>query len=229
MPNTTGFFGITLSASLISLAALAAQSGSTTPAGSEMQTTAAAPTAPAPAPAAGAPASSSAPATTPADYLIGPGDVLNIAFWRDKDISGDVVVRPDGKISLPVVNEIQASGLTPDQLRVSVVKAAARLFTEEPIVFVTVRQINSRQVYIIGSVKKPGPYPLLESTTILQLIAKAGGLEDFADKKHIVIVRAEKRPDGENWTLEVSYDDFTDRRKLKTNVELKPGDTVIVR
>jgi polysaccharide export outer membrane protein len=114
-------------------------------------------------------------------------------------------------------------------LRQSVVKASSRLFTEEPVVFVTVRQINSRNVYVIGNVRKPGTYPLLEATTILQLIAKAGGLEDFADKKHIVIVRAEKRPDGENWTLEVSYDDFADRRKLKTNVELKPGDTVIVK
>jgi polysaccharide export outer membrane protein len=175
------------------------------------------------------PATAVAPVAPPADYLIGPGDVLNIAFWRDKEISGDVIVRPDGKISLPVVNEIQASGLTPDQLRQSVVKASSRLFTEEPVVFVTVRQINSRNVYVIGNVRKPGTYPLLEATTILQLIAKAGGLEDFADKKHIVIVRAEKRPDGENWTLEVSYDDFADRRNLKANVELKPGDTVIVK
>ena len=88
--------------------------------------------------------------------------MLIILFWRDKDISTDVVVRPDGKISLLLVNEVQAAGLTPEELRLAIIKAAAaqKLFTEEPTVSVGVKQINSRKVYITGAVGKPGPYPL---------------------------------------------------------------------
>jgi polysaccharide biosynthesis/export protein len=186
-----------------------------------------------PAVAAGAGVSAGAPAgsavTPPPDYVIGPDDVLSIFFWREKDLSSDVVVRPDGKISLPVVNEIQALGLTPEQLRQSVVKAATRFFSEEPTVNVIVKQINSRKVFILGQVSKPGPYPLLETTTVLQLIAKAGGLTEYADKKHVRIIRAEKRPDGVNWQVEVNYADILNGVNLKQNVELKPGDTVIVK
>ena len=167
--------------------------------------------------------------TPPPDYVIGPGDVLSIVFWRDKDISGDVVVRPDGKISIPLVNEIQTVGLTPEQLRQNVAKGAAKFFTEEPNVSVTVKQINSRKVFILGPVGKPGTYPLLEPTTVLQLIAQAGGLSEYADRKHIRVIRAEKRPDGVNWQVEVNYDDILNGVNLKQNVELKPGDTVLVK
>jgi len=187
--------------------------------------------APPPAATAGSGVSAAAAAsvTPPPDYVIGPDDVLSIFFWREKDLSSDVVVRPDGKISLPVVNEIQAVGLTPDQLRQSVVKAATRFFSEEPTVNVIVKQINSRKVFIVGEVSKPGPYPLLEATTVLQLIAKAGGLTEYADKKHVRVIRAEKRPDGVNWQVEVNYADILNGVNLKQNVELKPGDTVIVK
>jgi polysaccharide biosynthesis/export protein len=181
-----------------------------------------------PAPAAAAGPTAAGVAALP-DYVIGPDDVLSIFFWRDNDLSGDVTVRPDGKITLKVVNEIQAAGLTPQQLQETVTKAAARLFTDEPTVTVTVKQINSRKVYISGSVAKPGPYPLLEPTTVLQLIINAGGLSEFADKKHITIIRAEKRPDGQNYTLPFNYAEIMNRQNLKQNVELKPGDTVLVK
>lgn len=167
--------------------------------------------------------------TPPADYLIGPEDVLSIFFWREKDLTVDVVVRPDGKISLPVINELQAAGLTPEELRQSVIKAAAKFFNEDPTVNVIVKQINSRKVFITGEVSKPGPYPLLEPMTVLQLIAKAGGLNEFANKKRIRVVRAEKRPDGAPWTVAINYNDLLDGKNMKQNVELKPGDTVIVR
>jgi len=167
--------------------------------------------------------------TPPADYVIGPEDVLTVVFWKDKDISGDVTVRPDGKISLPLINEIQAAGLTPEQLRQNVLKGATKFFTDEPTVSVTVKQINSRKVYITGSVAKPGPYPLLEKMNVIQLIAQAGGLAEFADKKHIRLIRAEKRPDGLNSQLEINYDDILKGRSLQQLVELKPGDTVMVK
>lgn len=169
-----------------------------------------------------------APATAaPPDYVIGPDDVLTISFWRDKDLSSDVVVRPDGKVSLQLINDIQASGLTPDQLRLSVTTAAAR-FVEDPTVTIVVKQINSRKVYVVGQVAKPGTYPLGGPMTLVQLIALAGGLSEFADRENIVILRAERKADGEPVSVRVNYDDLIKRRNLKQNIELKPGDTVLV-
>lgn len=177
----------------------------------------------------GKPVSPPPPATTPAppDYVIGPDDVLAVSFWRDKDLSSDVVVRPDGKVSLLLINDIQAAGLTPEQLRLSVTAAAAR-FVEDPTVTVVVKQINSRKVYVVGQVAKPGTYPLGGPMTLVQLIALAGGLSEFADRENIVILRAERKADGEPMSLRVNYDDLIKRRNLKQNIELKPGDTVMV-
>ncbi len=166
--------------------------------------------------------------TPPPDYLIGPADLLFVGLWRDKDLSGDVVVRPDGKISLPLVNEIQAAGLTTEQLRATLTTAYTK-FNEDPTVFVTVRQINSRNVFITGQVVKPGMYPLNGPMTVIQLIAAAGGLNDYADKGNIVVVRGgDKRPDGVPWSFKINYNDLISRKNLQQNIELKPGDTVIV-
>ena len=162
--------------------------------------------------------------TTPPDYVIGPDDVLAVVFWRDKDMSTDVSVRPDGKISLPLLNDVQASGLTPEQLRVRLTEAASKLF-EDPTVAIVVKQINSRKVFITGQVGKPGPYPLAGPTTVLQLIAIAGGLQEFADSKNIVIMR---REGGKQVALKFNYKDVLKRKNLAQNIELKPGDTIIV-
>jgi polysaccharide export outer membrane protein len=176
---------------------------------------------------AAAPPTTAKAAPAPPDYVIGPDDVLRIDFWRDKDLSSDVVVRPDGKISLQLINDVQASGLTPEQLRLAVTTAASR-FVEDPTVTVVVKQINSRKVFIVGQVSKPGTYPLGGPMTLVQLIALAGGLNEFADRENIVIVRAERRPDGEPVSVRVNYDDLIKRKNLKQNIELKPGDTVMV-
>ncbi|MGH9387868.1 MAG: polysaccharide biosynthesis/export family protein [Vicinamibacterales bacterium] len=163
----------------------------------------------------------------PLDYVIGPDDILTISFWRDKDLSAEVVVRPDGKVSLQLINEVQAAGLTPEQLRVSVTQAASK-FVEDPTVTVVVKQINSRKVFVVGQVNKPGTYMLGGPMTVVQMIAVAGGLTDFADRENIVIVRAERRPDGEPLSVRINYSDLMKRKNLKQNVDLKPGDTIMV-
>ena len=174
--------------------------------------------------AAGASSATDAVVSAPADYVIGPDDVLTIVFWRDKDLSGDVAVRPDGRISLPLINEIAAVGLTPDQLRVRVQEAAGK-FLQDPTVTVQVKQINSRKVFITGQVPKQGAYPLMGPTTVLQLLALAGGVLEYADDENIVIIRTEN---GRQVTYRFNYDEVIRRRNLRQNIELRPGDTILV-
>jgi len=183
---------------------------------------------PAPARPSGAAGAAAAPVAgaveVPADYVIGPEDVLGVVYWRDKDMSGDVAVRPDGKISLPLLNDVQAAGMTPAQLRDKLVEASKQYF-EDPSITVVVKQMNSRKVFITGEVGKPGPYPLAGPTTVLQLISIAGGLRDYADSKKILIVRNEH---GKQTSFLFNYKDVVSRKNLRQNIELKPGDTVIV-
>jgi polysaccharide biosynthesis/export protein len=160
----------------------------------------------------------------PADYLIGPEDMLSIVFWRDKDMSADVVVRPDGKISLPLLNDIQAAGFTPDQLRAQLVKAASK-FVEEPNATVVVKEIHSRKAFITGNVAKPGTYQLTTGMTVLQLIAVAGGLLEYADAKNVVVMRTEN---GQQRSYKFNYKDVISQKRVEQNIALKPGDTVIV-
>jgi polysaccharide export outer membrane protein len=167
------------------------------------------------------PASSDASAS----YVIGPDDVLSVLFWRDKDLSCDVVVRPDGKISLPLVNDVQAGGLTPSELR-EVVNTMARQYVEDPSVTVVVKQINSRKLFITGQVEKPGPYAMSGPTTVLQLISMAGGLKEFTDGKRILIMRSDKS--GRQTSHLFNYRQVTSGKNLAQNIELQPGDTVVV-
>ena len=160
----------------------------------------------------------------PAGYVIGPEDALSVVFWREKELSTDVVVRPDGMITVPLLNDIQATGLTPDQLRERVQTAAAK-FVADPTVTVVVKAINSRKVFITGMVSKPGQYPLAGPTSVMQLIATAGGLQEYADSKKILIMRTEG---GEQVAKPFNYQDVLNRKNLKQNIELLPGDTVII-
>ena len=179
--------------------------------------------APAAAPRAGA-AAPSGGVTTPPDYVIGPDDVLTIVFWREKDLSSEAAVRPDGMISLPLLNEIAAAGLTPEQLRLKLTEQAAQ-YIEEPTVTVQVKQINSRKVFITGQIAKPGPYPLAGPTTVLQLIATAGGVLEYADSKKISIMRV---VNGRQTSLPFNYGDVERGKNLEQNILLKPGDTILV-
>ena len=160
----------------------------------------------------------------PAGYVIGADDRLTINFWRDKELSADVVVRPDGRISLPLLNDVEAAGLTPEQLRRRLLEAASR-FVEDPSPTVVVREIHSRQVYITGNVEKPGAYPLNTPMTVVQVIATAGGLKEFVNGKNIVILRHEA---GRDVRFSFDYQAVLKGRKLQQNIEMRPGDTVIV-
>ena len=170
------------------------------------------------------PGAAPAGVTGPPGYLIGPDDALAIVFWREKDLSADVVVRSDGMISLPLINDVRAEGLTPEQLRVALTTAAAK-FVEEPTVTVVVKAINSRKVFITGQVLKPGPYQLNGPMTVLQLIATSGGVAEYADKDKIVVLRNDG---GKSVALPFNYSEVMSGKKLQQNIELKPGDTVIV-
>ena len=165
------------------------------------------------------------PAGAASDYVIGTDDVLSILFWRDKDLSApEVTVRPDGKVTLPLLNDMQAAGLTPDQLR-DAIQIAAQKYVEDPNPTVIVKEIKSRKVFITGQVEKAGPYPLNGPTTVLQLIAMAGGLREFADGKAISVMRTES---GKPSVFEFNYQDVLKKRNLRQNIELKPGDVVVV-
>lgn len=179
-------------------------------------------TPPAAAAAAAAPRPTDPP--LPPGYVIGTDDVLSIVYWKDKDMSADAQVRPDGKIALPLINEVHAAGLTPEQLREKITEESKK-YMEDANITVVVRQINSRKVFITGEVNKPGPYPLTAATTVMQLISMAGGLREYADSKKIVIMRTEQ---GKPVSLKFNYKDVTSGKNLQQNIELKPGDTVVV-
>ena len=160
----------------------------------------------------------------PSDYVLGVDDVIGVVFFGEKDLSVDAQVRPDGNVTLPLINEMRAAGLTPGQLREQIT-AAARKYLQDPNVTVVVRAMNSRKVFITGLVFKPGQYTLTGPTTVVQLIAMAGGLQEYADKDKILIMRTEN---GRAVSYPFNYDDILRQRNLPQNIELKPGDTIIV-
>ena len=173
---------------------------------------------------AGAPAANGTATAVPPGYMIGAGDLLSIVFWRDKDMSADVTVRPDGKISIPLINEITAAGSTPEDLRARLMEAAGKLITD-PDVTVVVKEIHSRNVYITGNVAKPSTYAMNGEMTVLQLIAVSGGLLDWAKSKDISIIRMEN---GKQRVFKFNFKDVVDQKRPADNIILKPGDTVYV-
>ena len=163
----------------------------------------------------------------PPGYVIGIQDSMDVFVWKEKDMSAEkVVVRPDGKISLPLVNDVDAVGLTVDQLRVRIQEAASK-FVQEPEVSVVIKEINSRRVSITGQVAKPGQYSLLTRTTVVELISMAGGAAEFANTKKIRIARIKN---GKTESILFNFKDFQDGKPkaLEQNIELMPGDMVTV-
>jgi polysaccharide export outer membrane protein len=184
--------------------------------------------APPPKPAPGANGAAKPASPPPTDYVIGPEDVLTIiVYGQDPQLhSGDVVVRPDGKISRLLIDEIQAAGLTPLQLKAELTKAYSKFF-QDPMILVNPKQINSRKVYITGNVYKPGEYPLNEEMDLLTLITKAGGLQEYADKENIRLYRT--MPNGKLENFKFNYNALFEGKGPGEIPKLKPGDRVIVR
>jgi polysaccharide export outer membrane protein len=150
--------------------------------------------------------------------------VLGVIVWREAEVTGDVTVRPDGMITLPLIRDVKATGLTPTQLA-DRIQEALREFITDASVTVVVRQMNSRKVFITGEVARPGAYPLLSTMTVMQLIAVAGGLNEYAEGRSISIMRVEA---GKTSTFPFDYKNVASGKKSAQNLLLKPGDTVVV-
>ncbi len=179
--------------------------------------------APTPSPQAG-PAPSDGKAQPSADYKIGPEDLLDISVWNNKALSRTAPVRPDGKISLPLLNDVQAAGLTPMQLRDVIAKKLTE-YMPNPEVSVIVREVNRFKVSVLGEVKKPGRFDFKSRATVLDAIALAGGLNDFAARSRIVILRQ----DGAGTKrIPVNYNKIISTAANEDDFYLKPGDVVVV-
>lgn len=173
----------------------------------------------------------SAPATTatvPAKahidgYVIGATDVLTITVWKEPTLSGSLLVRPDGMVSLPLLGDVQAAGMTPEQLG-DQISVKLKKFIQDPLVSVVLTQINSKKVYLLGEVAKRGPVDMTPGMTLLEAISSAGGLTDYANSKKMYVLRDEG---GVHQKIPVRYKDAL-KGNTAVNLPLKPGDTIVV-
>jgi polysaccharide export outer membrane protein len=172
------------------------------------------------------PAYNSAPrgVTSDPNYVIGPQDVIDVAVWKEPDISRTVPVRPDGKISLPLLNDVQAAGMTPAQLG-DQITASLKKYVTNPQVTVIVTAINSQRIYVLGEVTRPGAFPLLPGTTILRGLSSAGGFTQFAKMKGIYVLRLEN---GKQVKYPFNYKDVVNGKHSEQDILLKAGDTIVV-
>lgn len=163
------------------------------------------------------------------EFLLGPEDLLEVTVWRNQDLSRTVVVRPDGKISLPLIGDVQASGLTSAQVGA---KIAAKLaeFKENPNVSVSLKEVNSYFIYVLGEVTKPGKYPLKSYATVLQGVSLAGGFTNFASKGKMAVIRSVTSGDDNQRQIRipVPFDELVSGKGEIENFVLKSGDTIVV-
>jgi len=169
------------------------------------------------------PAEASAPHNN--TFVIGNDDKLNINVWKDPELTKTVQVRPDGKISMPLIGELQATGRTPLQLEQEITEKL-KTYMAQPDVTVIVEQINSEKFNVLGKVAKPGSYPLTTTTTVLDAIAEAGGFLDFAKQKDVYVLRPQ--PGGGEVRLRFNYKDVIRGKHTEENIRLEPRDTVVV-
>jgi polysaccharide export outer membrane protein len=159
-------------------------------------------------------------------YLLGPTDVLEVLVWKNDSLSRTVTVRPDGYISLPLIGDVKAAGLSTLQLRDQITEKVSPYYKEVPEVSVIVQHANSSIVYILGEVRQPGSFPLKTGTTLLQGIALAGGFTPFASTNKILLIR-DINGDGKKSTAQVQYKDLIPGH-LDSTIMLRPGDTIFV-
>lgn len=159
------------------------------------------------------------------DYLIGAGDTLQVSVWKEPDASvPSEVVRPDGKITVPMIKEVEVAGLTPRQAEAVITEGLGKFITD-PNVTVVVAAINSKKVYLIGAVKKEGTLPYTYGMTIMQALSEAGGLTDYAKRKKIYVLRTEN---GREYRLDFNYEEVIRGERMTQNAVLLPGDTVVI-
>ncbi len=157
-------------------------------------------------------------------YRIGPNDVLNIFVWKEAELTRDVTVMPDGKITYPLIGEITAQGRTATEIKQAIADKLQK-FVTAPEVTVIVKESRSQVVYTIGKLTRPGPYALAPGMTVMQALSAAGGFAEWADPKNILIVR---REGGKETQLRFNYKEFTSGENLQQNILLNPGDTLVV-
>lgn len=160
------------------------------------------------------------------NYIIGPEDVLEITVWRNVDLSKVVTVRPDGKVSLPLIGDVEAVGRSAGQLA-ELIAARLKEYKENPQVSIVVQQVNSYAIYVMGEITRPGKFPLKSKTTLLQAITLAGGFTPNAARNKLVVFRFGDKGQ-KDIKIKASYDDIILRDSSLQNIELKPGDTIVV-
>ena len=160
------------------------------------------------------------------DYIIGPEDVLEITVWRNADLSKVVTVRPDGKVSLPLIGDVEAVGKSAGQLA-ELIATRLKEYMENPQVSIVVQQVNSYAIYVMGEITKPGKFPLKSKTTLLQAITLAGGFTSNAARNKLVVFRFGEKGQ-KDIKIKASYDDIILKDNSAQNIELKPGDTIVV-
>jgi polysaccharide export outer membrane protein len=163
-------------------------------------------------------------ATQDPNYVIGPQDFLDISVWKEPELTRGVPVRPDGKISMPLLSDVQAAGLTPTQLATKITTDLKK-FVTDPQVTVIVTQINSQRIYILGEVGRAGAFPLLPEMTVLQALSSAGGLSAFANGKKIYVLR---QVNGKSEKYPFNYKEVLGGKRADENIQLKAGDTIVV-
>jgi polysaccharide export outer membrane protein len=168
--------------------------------------------------------SSPVSATDDPDYEIGAGDMLNISVWREPDVSGTVPVRPDGKISLPLLSDVPAAGSTPAKLAATITERLRQYLTD-PRVTVIVTAANSRRIYLIGEVMRPGAIPMLPNMTLLQALSTSGGFNQFANIKKMYVLRVDS---GKQVKIPINYKAAISGSAPEQNLMLRPGDTIVV-
>ncbi|MGE5644582.1 MAG: polysaccharide biosynthesis/export family protein [Acidobacteriota bacterium] len=156
----------------------------------------------------------------PNTYTLGPDDVIYVRVWREPDLSGTLAVRPDGKITMPLINEVKASGMTPVQLSAAITKGLSE-YINNPQVMVAVQAVRSKRYFMSGEIFRPGAYPLASRVTVFDAITMAGGFREFANRKKITIVRGTKR-------MKFNWKEVVKGKNLQQNIYLENGDHVIV-
>jgi polysaccharide export outer membrane protein len=162
----------------------------------------------------------------PASYQVNPGDVLLVFVWNEKDLTQEVLVRPDGTISIPLAGQVAAGGLSVVEIEKNLTDALTKYMKDKPSVTVAIKETKGYNIYVLGKVNRPGQFPIVQPTDVMQALAMAGGLNTFAAESGINVLRRAK--DGSQKAIRFRYNDVKSGDELQTNILLQSGDIVVV-